>query len=332
MRLLILVLGFFAVTSGVQAQQDARARFEAGVAAYDAKKYETALEAFTDAYRIKPHPVVRLNIANCYERLGRHTDAEDQYEKFLEEMPDSDKVPEVRRSLARIAKRIGTLHLDVSPSSATVSLDGQTITHDQPLRVSAGRYTIRAEAPGYSTRSEEVAVPGGSEPHVRLHLERSAEERPAAPSEEPSTPVALDDTSTWNAEDDTGSEGEGTSIPTATWIAGGAAVVLAAGALTFGFMALSAESDFEEAVTRSNNPSLSADARMLAIADGQDAADQANTLALTADLLWIGSAAAAGAAIVFLVTQDDDESDEASFAAAPIITPYGAGAALRSTF
>lgn len=329
-----------AATSICFAQEDARARFEAGVAAYDSKNYEEALKAFSEAYRIKPHPVVRLNLANCYERLGQPREAEMQYQKFLEEMPESPKVPEVKRSLARISKRIGTIHFDIEPANSNVTIDGEAIDPHAPHRVSAGRYTVSVAAPGYTSRSEEIAVPGGSEPHMRIHLERDmgASELSSEPSAENAESLedgpdrGSEENEDEVAEQETVSDGGG-DIPTATWIAGGAAVVLAAGAIAFGIMALSTNADFDDADARSNDLSLSAAARDSAVAEGEELADEANSLALAADLLWLGSAAAATTAVIFLLTADDDEAvEDHSFTAAPAIGPYGVGATIQGSF
>src|SRR6478609_6664356 len=44
----------------------ARQNFQTGVAAYQRGDFSVALEAFLTAYRLAPHPTVRVNIANCY--------------------------------------------------------------------------------------------------------------------------------------------------------------------------------------------------------------------------------------------------------------------------
>ena len=55
----------------------ARAReiYENGTALYEEGLYEDAIAAFQESYRLAGlHPLL-LNIANCYERLGRYPDA-----------------------------------------------------------------------------------------------------------------------------------------------------------------------------------------------------------------------------------------------------------------
>jgi len=57
--------------------QGARARevYENGTALYEEGLYEDAIAAFQESYRLAGlHPLL-LNIANCYERLGRYPDA-----------------------------------------------------------------------------------------------------------------------------------------------------------------------------------------------------------------------------------------------------------------
>ena len=53
----------------------AREQFQRGVAAFEAGRYEEALAAFQEAFRLKPHPSVRLNMAACYEKLDRPREA-----------------------------------------------------------------------------------------------------------------------------------------------------------------------------------------------------------------------------------------------------------------
>ena len=76
----------------------ARALFGEGVAAFDRGDFENALESFTQAYRLAPHPAVRVNMANCYEQLGRYAEATFNYQRFLEES-EGNVSPEQRREV-----------------------------------------------------------------------------------------------------------------------------------------------------------------------------------------------------------------------------------------
>ena len=100
-----------------------------------------------------------------------------------------------------------------------------------------------------------------------------------------------------------------------------------------GLMALGAESDFDDAVVRSNDTSLPASARRNASAQGRASADDADTLALTSDILLAGAVVAAGAAVVIVLLADDsDDSSAPALSLSPSISPLHAGAMMRGSF
>jgi tetratricopeptide (TPR) repeat protein len=74
-----LVISSLAVSPSRGAAQDdtarARTEFQRGVELFQGSDYQRALDAFQEAYRLAPHASVRLNIANCYEQLGRPVEA-----------------------------------------------------------------------------------------------------------------------------------------------------------------------------------------------------------------------------------------------------------------
>src|SRR5579862_3781224 len=53
----------------------ARERFKEGVAYFDQKQYDKARAAFLQAYALKKHPVVLLNLAQSELRSGHEADA-----------------------------------------------------------------------------------------------------------------------------------------------------------------------------------------------------------------------------------------------------------------
>src|SRR5262245_23442713 len=65
----------------------ARQRFREGVAHYDRQDYEKARLAFLQAYLLKPHPAVLLNLAQSELRAGRHAEAAANFAKYLRENP-----------------------------------------------------------------------------------------------------------------------------------------------------------------------------------------------------------------------------------------------------
>ncbi len=61
----------------------ARIHLKAAIAYYDEARYEDAAREMEAAYQLKPLPDLQYNLAQCYERLGRYTDAATAYETYL---------------------------------------------------------------------------------------------------------------------------------------------------------------------------------------------------------------------------------------------------------
>ncbi len=330
----------------------ARASFQRGVAAYEAANYPDALEAFQRAYEIAPHPVVRVNIANCLERVGRPADALTHYEAFLREMGDqanAEQQQEVGEAVRRLNRRVGELSLTVTPSDATVTIDGREV-HDfsQPVRLEVGRRLIVAEREGYRTITRRVRVEAGQRRDSRLVLQSENE---ASPVTEPDVPEPVEEIEDrvedideredpFSEEEELvglGSPDDGSEDDEDGWftapvaIVGAATIGLAAGAVALGVMALGSEDSHFESVDRANDTSLSPTERDMAWADAQDHADRANRRALISDILSIAAVAGAVTTVLLIVLDGDDE-DEQGLAIAPVIAPGTGGVSLRGSF
>jgi tetratricopeptide (TPR) repeat protein len=61
----------------------ARIHLKAAIAYYDEARYEDAAREMEAAYHLKPLPDLQYNLAQCYERLGRYTDAATAYDTYL---------------------------------------------------------------------------------------------------------------------------------------------------------------------------------------------------------------------------------------------------------
>src|ERR1700679_2252647 len=67
----------------------ARARFKEGVSFYDKGQFEQARIAFLQAYALKKHPAVLLNLAWSCLKSGHALEAERYFKQFLVEGKDS---------------------------------------------------------------------------------------------------------------------------------------------------------------------------------------------------------------------------------------------------
>lgn len=100
-----LTLGIVTTASAQEAQSDAhdeeaRALYQAGRVAFDDGRFEDALGYFERAHELSGRAELLFNIASAADRLRRNAVALENFEAYLEAVPDADN----RRSVeARIA-------------------------------------------------------------------------------------------------------------------------------------------------------------------------------------------------------------------------------------
>lgn len=76
-------------------QQEARALFQAAQVAYEAGRFEVALERFTEAYTLSNRPQLLYNIGLAAERLARRPEALAAYRAYLQLHPSAPNREEV---------------------------------------------------------------------------------------------------------------------------------------------------------------------------------------------------------------------------------------------
>ncbi len=204
---LSLMLG--AATASAQAdtdRQQARAEFDRGVSLYAAENYQGALEAFQEAFRLSPHPTVRVNMANCYDHLSKPIEAIFHFERFLSESgrgAPAARRREVEAALRGLRARVGEVNLRVSPDGATVVIDegdSRRAPILEPVRLAAGTHRIETRLTGYRTDRRSVEVTGGGTAEVQIRLERAGSPEVASaattPRAEPAATAATSATRT----------------------------------------------------------------------------------------------------------------------------------------
>lgn len=75
------------------------------VEAYDAGRYQDAINALERAYAIRPLPRVLYNIGRAYDQAGRFATAADYYRRFLQSEPDGDAAAVAREALQTAERR-----------------------------------------------------------------------------------------------------------------------------------------------------------------------------------------------------------------------------------
>src|SRR5690606_784648 len=193
-------------TRAASAQDDAateaaRQRFNEGVEYFDNKEYERARLAFVQAYALKPHPAILLNLGQSELRSGHEADAATHFAQYLREHSDAteEQREAAREGLERGKKAVGVVTLTVDVSGAEITVDGEAVGRsplDDPLYLSPGEHTLVVEKGGETAR-KTLTVRAGDELDESLTLASTPSKTPAA------TPPP--------GEEDEASDDEGTS-------------------------------------------------------------------------------------------------------------------------
>jgi hypothetical protein len=150
------------------ALEAARVRFKEGVRHFDAKKYGKARAAFLQAYALKKHPTVLLNLAHSELRSGYEADAATHYTQLLRESHDEITSAERKRATAGLAKaraQVGELTLSIDVIDAEVLLNGELVGQSplpDPLFMPPGSHVIEVRKEGDSVTRNVTAMAGVS--------------------------------------------------------------------------------------------------------------------------------------------------------------------------
>ena len=158
------------------ARAAARAHFERGVAAFNARRFGEAGEEFATAYKLSPAFPVLYNIGQVNVALGRPVEAVEAFERYLREgtTVPTERRREVESEIAKQLERIGEVAVRTAPDGAEVRVDGRLVGKSpliRPLRLSAGIHTVQALLAGHAAQTRDVEVRGKARMDVELRLE-----------------------------------------------------------------------------------------------------------------------------------------------------------------
>jgi hypothetical protein len=167
----------------------ARARFKEGVEAYDKDEYEEARLRFYQAYVLKKHPAVLLNLAKSAAKAGKPLEAAKYFGQFLREATtaNAEHRKDAEAGLAEVRHHLGRIEIS-APAGTKISLDDQGAlgsTPMDPIDVEPGQHTVTA-----TIGTVIVSVPAGQKVEAKLIA-------PSAPP--PPAPVAPRPTATETA-------------------------------------------------------------------------------------------------------------------------------------
>jgi hypothetical protein len=165
----------------------ARSRFKEGVNFYDKGEFELARASFLQAYALKKHPAILLNLAWSSLKAGHALEGHRYFKQFLSEGKDiTDKQrADANDGLAQTRVKLGQIDI-VAPPGAEVTVDGEHIgtvpLAEAPL-VEIGAHSVRVRMPDGITDAQSITVLAGERAVARFAR--------AAPPSAPAPPPVL---------------------------------------------------------------------------------------------------------------------------------------------
>jgi len=221
----------------------ARERFKEGVTYFDQKQYEKARAAFVQAYALKKHPSVLLNLAHSELRSNHERDAAQHFAQYLREAtdaaPDQREAAQAGLTSAKAAVCEVTVTTD---AEAEVLVDGASQGAAPlvgSLFLEPGAHTLQAKK-GDRVVTQNVTAKAGETREIKLKLGAEAAPALAAkPATQPQKEPAQENPSETAAEVQVAPKGK--REPFIHWlltkpagvISGGATVLLGGGAIGF---------------------------------------------------------------------------------------------------
>lgn len=165
--LLAATISFPAIADEDAVTLQARTRFKEGVEAFDKGKYEEARLAFLQAYTLKQHPSVLINLAQSSAKANHPLEAAKYFRQFLKEATtaNAQQRKDAETGLAEVRQRIGRIDV-VAPPGTEISLDDQGnvgSTPMDPLDVEPGHHTVKSP-----THSVTVIAVAGQKVEAKL--------------------------------------------------------------------------------------------------------------------------------------------------------------------
>lgn len=342
-----------ATTASAQSDEEraqAREHFSTGVQRFESSDFQGALEAFQEAYRLAPHPMVRVNMANCYEHLERPIEAIHHFEQFLAESEGASRQQrrEVDAAMRRLRQQVAEVRLVIAPDGALVTIDGAETRRApilSPILMNTGHHRFEVRMDGFRSAREEIELAGGEARTLSIRLDRGQDE-PEAPAVAAVEPGATEADATTEGEVEATAdepeeivaidEGRGWEfrMTTPVIIGGAATAGLLLGAVVTGPLALSYNAEFENAVERVRT-ATTLEEQSQARRDGNSAASTADALSIVTDVLVVGTIAAAAVTTFFVIVDgldagEDEESLEVALV--PSAGPGGGGLVLQGAF
>ncbi len=277
--------------------------FTAGREAFERGDYATACPKFEESQRLDPAAGTLINLAACYEKVGRLASAWEAWRTALRQLaPGDERRPTVERMAAAMEKRVPRLRLELAPGAppgtrvARDAVDLGAASLGVALPVDPGRHLVVVTAPDHLERRYDVEVPEGQT--TKLAVAAGEKRLPAPPPAVAPGPKKAPDA---EAPADR-TESSGSTRTLGFVVAGAGALGVAVGSVT-GILALKKKSDMLDDCEKVGD-------RYQCGSSGLDAADSGRTLATVSTVAFaVGAVGIAGG--VWLILSSNGHSTTA---------------------
>jgi tetratricopeptide (TPR) repeat protein len=148
---------------------------EQALSEYAAKNYEEASALFTRAHALYPNARTLRGLGMAAFELRRYEESIGLLESALSapaKALEGQLRADTETLLARAQSFVARVEVELSPSSATLAVDGKPVSYTArvPLLLGLGEHALSAEAEGYRPERKNLRVRGGEVVRVDLQL------------------------------------------------------------------------------------------------------------------------------------------------------------------
>jgi tetratricopeptide (TPR) repeat protein len=164
-----------APASGAAIEQ-ARERFKRGAEAYQAGRYQEAIDLFLQADRLASSPAFAFNVGVAYEDMGDAAHALRWLRVYLRRAPDASDRAEVAQHIARLeaavqAKGLQQVTVESTPEAAELLVDGRSVgVTPWTGELAPGTHTVAARLRGFQNAESSFTLPPDHATDVALTL------------------------------------------------------------------------------------------------------------------------------------------------------------------
>ena len=170
----------------------ARARFQEGVDFYDKGQFENARAAFLQAYALRKHPAVLLNLAQSSLRSNHHLEAARYFQQYLREASNitAAQRSDAERGLNESRTKLGRIAID-APSNTEIFVDDDRIgtTPMSPIDVEPGTHILRGRVRAEETL--QISVSAGQVVTAKFGSSGAVAVAPAPSAPAPAAPPVV---------------------------------------------------------------------------------------------------------------------------------------------